>query len=95
MTSWPIHKYPFYCIKRVWIDQNKKGYGSTKTSLTVHVVYDAFSDGTLVNLKWMDGYKSLPSCLEGCIEFDSFRCGSLLSQGLLMKIFYKSPLIFL
>ena len=65
-----------------------------KTSLTVHVVYDAFSDGTLVNLKWMDGYKSLPRCLEGCIAFDSFRCGSLLSQGLLIKIFYKSPLIF-
>ena len=46
MMSWSIHNlffvlvdpYPFYCIKRVWIDQNKKGYGSTKTSLTVHAV---------------------------------------------------------
>ena len=27
-------------------------------------------------------------------EFDSFRCGSLLSQGLLIRIFYKSSLIF-
>ena len=84
MTSWSIHTL-FTALK---------GYGSTKTSLTVHVVYDAFSDSTLVNLKWMDGYKSLPSCLEGCIEFDSFRCGSLLSQGLLIRIFYKSSLIF-
>ena len=29
---------PFYCIKRVWIDQNKKRYRSTKTSLEVQVV---------------------------------------------------------
>ena len=45
MTSWSIHTFlvlvdphPFYCIKMVWIDQNKKGCGSTKTSLTVHAV---------------------------------------------------------
>ena len=29
-------------IKREWIDQNKKGYGSTKTSLTVHAVCIVF-----------------------------------------------------
>ena len=34
-----VDPYPFYCIKRLWIDQNKKVYGSTKTSLTVHAVY--------------------------------------------------------
>ena len=34
-----VDPYPFYCIKIVWIDQNKKGYGSTKTSLTVHPVF--------------------------------------------------------
>ena len=33
-----VDPYPFYCIKGEWIDQNKKGYGSTKTSLTVHTV---------------------------------------------------------
>ena len=33
-----VDPYPFYCIKRVWIDQNKNGYVSTKTSLTVHAV---------------------------------------------------------
>ena len=45
MMSWLIHTFfvlvdphPFYCIKMVWIDQNKKGCGLTKTSLTVHAV---------------------------------------------------------
>ena len=31
-----VNPYPFYCIKKIWIDQNKKGHGSTKTSLMVH-----------------------------------------------------------
>ena len=47
MTSWSIHTFffvlvdphPFCCIKIIWINQNKKGCGSTKTSLTVHTVY--------------------------------------------------------
>ena len=34
-----IDPYPFNAVKRVWIDQNKKGHGSTKKSLTVHTVY--------------------------------------------------------
>ena len=45
ITTWLIHTFfvlvdphPFYCIKMVWIDQNKKGCGSTKTSLTVLAV---------------------------------------------------------
>ena len=45
MMSWSIHTFfvlvdphPYYCIKMVWIDQNKKGCGSTKTSLTVQAV---------------------------------------------------------
>ena len=45
MMSWSIHTFfvlvdphPFYWFKMVWIDQNKKGCGSTKTSLTVHAV---------------------------------------------------------
>ena len=33
-----VNPYTFYCIKRVWKDQNKKKYGSTKTSLTVQAV---------------------------------------------------------
>ena len=33
-----VDSYTFYCIKKEWIDQNKQGYGSTKTSLTVHAV---------------------------------------------------------
>ena len=42
-TVWTVNDvlvdpHPFYCIKMVWIDQNKKGCGSTKTSLTVHPV---------------------------------------------------------
>ena len=38
---WSIHTL-FYCIKMVWIDQNKKGCRSTKTSLTVHAVCSFF-----------------------------------------------------
>ena len=34
-----VHPHPFYCIKMVWIDQNKKGCGSTKSSLTVQAVH--------------------------------------------------------
>ena len=34
-----VDPYPFNAVKRVWIDQNKKGHGSTKKSLTVHTVY--------------------------------------------------------
>ena len=38
-----VNPYPSYCIdrlkqKRVWINSNKKAYGSTETSLTVHTV---------------------------------------------------------
>ena len=38
-TEWTINDvfvdpYPFNAVKRVWIDQKKKGYGSTQTSLT-------------------------------------------------------------
>ena len=43
MMSWWIHTffvwvdtYPFIAVKRVWINPKKKGYGSTKTLLTVH-----------------------------------------------------------
>ena len=40
-TVWTVNDvsvdpYPFHSIKMVWIDRNKKRYGSTKTSLTVH-----------------------------------------------------------
>ena len=43
-TAWTFNEvlvdpYPFIAVKRVWIDQNIKGYGSTKTSLTVHTVW--------------------------------------------------------
>ena len=38
VTDVLVDPYPFYCIRRKWIDQNKKGYGLTKTSLTVHAV---------------------------------------------------------
>ena len=33
-----VDPYPFNAVKRVWIDPNKKGYGSTKMSFTVHNV---------------------------------------------------------
>ena len=33
-----VDPYAFDAVKGVWIDQNKKGCGSTKTSLTVHTV---------------------------------------------------------
>ena len=46
MTTWLIHHffvlvdpYPFNAVKKIWIDQNKKGYVSSKTSLTVHTLY--------------------------------------------------------
>ena len=43
-TVWTVNDvlvdpYPFNAVKSVWIDQNKKGHGSTKKSLTVHTVY--------------------------------------------------------
>ena len=37
-----VDPHPFYCMKWVWIESNKKGYGLTETSLTVHTVYDFF-----------------------------------------------------
>ena len=33
-----VDPHPFFCIKMVWTDQNKKGWGSTKTTLTVQAV---------------------------------------------------------
>ena len=33
-----VDPYPFYGIKMVWIDQNKKKLWIDKTSLTVHAV---------------------------------------------------------
>ena len=42
MTSWLIHtSFLFWStyIKYVLFDQNKRGYGSTKVSLTVQTVY--------------------------------------------------------
>ena len=35
-----VDPYTFTTIKKVWINKPKKRYGSTKTSLTVHTVFD-------------------------------------------------------
>ena len=43
-----VDPYPFTAIKKVWIDQNKTGYGSTKMSLTVHIVHPG-----LASLLWL------------------------------------------
>ena len=40
-----VNPYPFYCIKKIWIDQNKKRHGSTKTSLKVHACINTFEAG--------------------------------------------------
>ena len=55
-TVWTVNDvlvdpYPFYCIKRARIDQNRKGYGSTRTSLTVLAVYSKFMPPSVFSVK--------------------------------------------
>ena len=56
LSVWTINAvldnpYPYYGIEKVWINQNKKGYGSMKTSLMVHTV--CLPPG--INFEWFPG----------------------------------------
>ena len=45
-----VDPYPFTAIKKVWIDQNKKGYGSTKMPVMVYAVYQ--TQDLILNFFW-------------------------------------------